>query len=60
MEIPLTVLRWKSRLWVYFKIESVLQAKRKKNLLIANEEMSREQLKLTFDNFKYEEGQGDY
>ena len=52
------VLCSKSRLWIDFKIESVASAKRKKNIYItvANEE----QLKLTFDNSKAKEIQGDY
>ena len=66
--LPLIDLRWKSRLWVDFKIVSVLivsfitsaagQEKQNENLNIAMKKW--EQLQLNLGNSKSEAGKGDY
>ena len=66
--LPLIDLRWKSRLWVDFKILSVLivsfitsatdQEKQNENLNIAMKKW--EQLQLNLGNSKSEAGKGDY
>ena len=62
--LPLIVLNWKSRLWVDFKLESMLhlslhqQAWRKKVLCISVRKW--EELHVTLNNSKSEYGQGYY
>ena len=59
-KIPLIVMYWKSRLGVDFKIESVLQARRKENEILCMATVKMGGATVTLNKTKSKEGQCDY